>query len=53
MRFEQVERAILREEEARIASRLNDLDISPGEEELMFFTTIQLEEGAFVEVSYR
>ena len=48
-RFEQVERAILREEEARIASRLNDLDISPAEEELMFFTTIQLEEGAFDE----
>ena len=48
-RFEQVEQAILREEEARIASRLNDLDISPAEEELMFFTTIQLEEGAFDE----
>jgi hypothetical protein len=48
-RLEQVEQAIFREEEARIASRLNDLRVSAEEEELMCHATDQLEGGLFDE----
>ena len=46
-RLEQVEQAIFREEEARIASRLNDLHVAAEEEELMCHATDQLEGGFF------